>query len=380
MDSTIQDVDFDFKPDYINLNTTGLIMTNDFLLNAKIQNKSTKPVIVESLNAQTDELNLNKMITALSEYEADSTRAAKLKSGEITELLPENTIIIKDANIAADNILIKKAKATNFKSHITLDENREMNIDKFSFNIAKGTVDGDIKYNLKSLKGSANVNIKDTDAQIIADDFFEMPGQIYGTVTGKLNASCKGFSSIDCINTLSGEGKFEVLDGKMPKLGSLEYLLKAGNLITGGITGVSINGIIDLITPLKTGQFSSIKGDVHIKNGIADNINVYSSGKDLSMYMTGSYNLATLVADMEIYGALSKNFSTILGKIANASLNTLFNTIPGIKINDINPASTSNIRKIPNFDRDNVLRVFKAEIYGDINGNNYVKSFRWIKD
>ena len=380
MDSTIQDVNLDFKSDYINLNTTGLIMTNDFLLNAKIQNKSTKPVIVESLNAQTDELNLNKMITALSEYEADSTRAAKLKSGEITELLPENTIIIKDANIAADNILIKKAKATNFKSHITLDENREMNIDKFSFNIAKGTVDGDIKYNLKSLKGSANVNIKDTDAQIIADDFFEMPGQIYGTVTGKLNASCKGFSSIDCINTLSGEGKFEVLDGKMPKLGSLEYLLKAGNLITGGITGVSINGIIDLITPLKTGQFSSIKGDVHIKNGIADNINVYSSGKDLSMYMTGSYNLATLVADMEIYGALSKNFSTILGKIANASLNTLFNTIPGIKINDINPASTSNIRKIPNFDRDNVLRVFKAEIYGDINGNNYVKSFRWIKD
>jgi hypothetical protein len=207
-----------------------------------------------------------------------------------------------------------------------------------------------------------------------------MPGQIYGTVTGNLSAGCKGLSSIDCVNTLYGDGNFEVTDGRMPKLGSLEYLLKAGNLITGGITGVSINGIIDLITPLKTGQFSSIRGDVHVKDGIADNINVYSSGKDLSMYMTGSYNLATLVADMEIYGALSKNFSTILGKIANASLNTLFNTIPGIKINDINPASTSNIRKIPNFDRDNVLRVFKAEIYGDINGNNYVKSFRWIKD
>ena len=380
MDSTIQDVDVDFKKDYININTTGLIMTNDFLLNAKLVNKSAKPVIVEQLNAQTEELNLNTLITELSEYEADTTRAAKLKSGEITELLPENTIIIKDANIVADNILIKKAKATNFKSHITLDENRELNIDKFSFNIAKGTVDGNIKYNLKSLKGRANVNIKDTDAQIIADDFFEMPGQIYGTVTGNINAKCTGLSGIDCVNTLSGNGNFEVTNGRMPKLGSLEYLLKAGNLITGGVTGVSINGIIDLITPLKTGQFSSIKGDIHVKDGIADNINVYSSGKDLSMYMTGNYNLSTLVADMEIYGALSKNFSTILGKIANASLNTLFNTIPGIKINDINPTSTSNIRKIPNFDRDNVLRVFKAEIYGDINGNNYVKSFRWIKD
>ena len=166
----------------------------------------------------------------------------------------------------------------------------------------------------------------------------------------------------------------------MPKLGSLEYLLKAGNLITGGVTGVSINGIIDLITPLKTGNFNSISGDIHVSNGVADDINVYSNGNDLNMYMTGSYNLATLVADMEVYGSLSKNFSTLLGRIGNSSLNTLFNTIPGVKINEINPKSTSNINKIPNFDKSNILRVFKAEIYGDINGNNYVKSFKWIKD
>ena len=61
-------------------------------------------------------------------------------------------------------------------------------------------------------------------------------------------------------------------------------------------------------------------------------------------------------------------------------LNTLFNTIPGININEINPKSTSNINKIPNFDKTKTLRVFKSEIYGDINGSNYVKSFRWIKD
>ena len=96
--------------------------------------------------------------------------------------------------------------------------------------------------------------------------------------------------------------------------------------------------------------------------------------------MTGSYNISTLVADMEVYGSLSKNFSTLLGRIANTSLNTLFNTIPGININEINPKSTSNINKIPNFNKNNTLRVFKSEIYGDINGSNYVKSFRWIKD
>ena len=168
-------------------------------------------------------------------------------------------------------------------------------------------------------------------------------------------------------------------DGKMPKLGSLEYLLKAANLVTGGITGVSVNGIIDLITPLKTGNFSQISGDIKVENGVANDINVYSQGKELNMYMTGNYNLSTLVADMEVYGSLSKNFSTLLGRIGNASLNRLLNRIPGININDINPESTSNINKIPNFNKENAVRVFKADIFGDINGSNYVKSFKWIK-
>ena len=380
LDSTVRDIDIDFQKDYIYLNSKAVVLTNDIIANAKIVNKPEKPIIVDSINVQMDELNLNTVASSLSDLEADNTRASKLKSGETSQLMVPDMLIIKDANINADKILIKKANATDFKTHMSLGSDNILNVDKYAFNIANGTVDGNIKYNLKDLSGYAEMNIDKTDAQIIAENFFDMPGQVYGTVTGKLNASCTGIESVDCVNTLSGSGKFEVIDGRMPKLGSLEYLLKAGNLITSGVTGVSINGIIDLITPLKTGEFSSIKGDITVKNGVANDINVYSSGQDLNMYMTGSYNLATLVADMEIYGSLSKNFSTLLGKISNASLNTLFNTIPGIKINDINPASTSKIRKIPNFDKDTVLRVFKAEIYGDINGSNYVKSFKWIKD
>ena len=126
------------------------------------------------------------------------------------------------------------------------------------------------------------------------------------------------------------------------------------------------------------GNFEKINGDVTVHNGVATDINVYSSGKELNMYLTGSYDFSTLVADMEVYGSLSKNFSTLLGLIGNASLNRLLNTIPGININEIKPESSSNINKIPNFDINNTLRVFKAEILGDINGTNYVKSFKWI--
>jgi len=378
LDSTVRDINVDCKSDFINIAAKANILTNDILMNAKIINSQKLPYVIDDVNVQMDELNLNVITEAMNDLDADNTRT-HVKTGTAQAFSPD-MIRINKGQINADKVIIKKANAQNFSTHFTLDENQNFKIDDYHFNIANGTVNGDMNYNLNNFQFTGNMKIKDADARIIAENFFDMPGQMYGSVTGDLNAACTGMSSVDCLNTLSGSGKFEVADGRMPKLGSLEYLLKAGNLITGGITGVSINGIIDLITPLKTGNFKSINGTIHVKDGIADDINVYSAGNDLNMYMTGKYNLSTLVADMEVYGSLSKDFSTILGRIANSSLNTLFNTIPGININEINPKSTSNINKIPNFDKANTLRVFKAEIYGDINGNNYVKSFRWIKD
>lgn len=378
LDSTVRDISVDFNKDYISLNTKAVVLTNDILAMFKIANNPKMPYVIEDANIQMDALNLNVISDALNDLEVDNTRTNQVDTEKL--MLKPGMLIVKNAQLNADNVLIKKANATDFKANMTLGEDQVFKVNDYSFNIANGTVVGNISHDLNTLKTSGEMHIANADASIIGENFFDLHGQMYGTVTGDLTAACVGVSSLDCVKTLQGEGSFNVQDGRMPKLGSLEYLLKAGNLITGGITGVSINGIIDLITPLKTGNFKSISGDVKVADGVANEINVYSSGKDLNLYMTGSYNIASLLADMEVYGSLSKNFSTLIGRISNSSLNTLFNTIPGIKINDINPKSTSNIRKIPNFDKSKTLRVFKAEIFGDINGSNYVKSFRWIKD
>ena len=45
------------------------------------------------------------------------------------------------------------------------------------------------------------MNIKNADAQIISENFFDMPGQMYGNVTGDLRVACTGLSSVDCVNT-----------------------------------------------------------------------------------------------------------------------------------------------------------------------------------
>jgi len=134
-----------------------------------------------------------------------------------------------------------------------------------------------------------------------------------------------------------------------------------------------------LITPLKTGTFESISGNLNIENGIAQNINIYSNGQDLNLYLKGSYNFKNEIADMNVYGTLSNNITNVFGKVKNASLNTLLNTIPLINKNELNPLTMAEINKIPNIDSQNIYRIFNAEIFGDINGSNYVRSFKWIK-
>lgn len=374
-DAIIRDIDLDFKKDKIYLNSKGVVLTNNLNISAVMKNNPKPPLVFDDIKVKLEDLDLNKIAAVLQEYEADSSR--NLAASNNISMPDLNQIIIKKSEITADNIKIKNLVAQNFISHITLNDKMLVDVNDFKFDLAEGIVNGNIKYNLLNNYVNLVMKAKDTNAQIIAETLFDLKGQVFGSVTGDVNLYCNGKSQDSCTQTLGGKGEFKVLNGRMPKLGSLEYLLKAGNLVRGGITGLSINGIIDLITPYKTGDFDSINGTFHIANGIADNIKIYSDGKDLNLYMKGSYNFTNLIADMQIFGALTKNFSTLFGKIANASLNTLFNTIPGINIPENSSVMTDDISQIPNVNQN--IRVFTVDIYGDINGDDYVKSFKWVK-
>lgn len=376
-DATIKDIALDFKRDKIYLNSKGVVLTNNLNISAIMKNNPHPPLIFEEIKVNLEDLDLNKIAATFRDYEADSSRNPATLSNNAS--MPDiSQIIIRKADIIADKIKIKNLTASDFSSRITLDSKKILEVPDFKFSMANGEVKGNINYNFNDNIVKLAMDIKNANAQIIAETLFDLKGQIFGSLTGNINLSCKGQSHDACMSTLNGNGSFNVEDGRMPKLGSLEYLLKAGNLVKGGITGLSINGIIDLITPYKTGDFDSISGNIHIVNGIADNIQIYSAGQDLNMFMRGSYNFTNLIADMQIFGALTKNFSTLFGKIGNASLNTLFNTIPGINVSEAPSVITEDIKKIPNVEH-NASRMFTVDIYGDINGDNYVRSFRWIK-
>ena len=373
LDTTMKNITFKFKDKTIDLYSKGEVLGNDISIQATLKNKLTIPYYIEKADIYTKVFDLNYIMEKykLSQVENYQT----FESFEGADL---SSMLIKNMNLTADSIYLRNLIAKDFKANISVNNKKEFKVNDFNFSIADGTLDGTFNYNLKNNDTALKMKAKDINANDLSVALFDLNNQIYGDLTGDINLSCNGVDFGNCMKTLNGNTTFNVSNGRMPKLGSLEYLLKAGNLIKGGITSISINSVIDIITPLKTGDFSDINGRINIKDGEADKIEISTRGKDLSLFITGKYNFSTAQAEMEVFGLLSKKISTMFGPIGNLSLNTLFNAIPGVDLSKDSKILTQ-INKIPGIELSSkAYRKFIAEIKGNINGEDYVTSFKWI--
>lgn len=377
-DTTIKDISLDFTNDNVDVKSSGEIFSNKLTLLAKMKNKLTPPYKFENIDIYCETFDINKITKSLNSIimQDEKHKLAAPKVG-----FDLSNVIIEKAQLKADNVLVKNINAKNLLATLSLSEKMLISVNNFKFDVADGNVRGNFRYNLLNSNSSLDLKVDKVNANEMTVALFDLPSQIFGSLTGEANLTCNGKSHKTCMETLSGKGGFQVANGRMPKLGSLEYLLKASNLVKSGVTGLSINGIIDLVTPLKTGQFESISGNFNIDSGLANSIQIFSKGKDLSLFISGTYNFATVMADLDVFGRLSKKITNALGPIGNMSLNTLFNTIPGLDLDETNKAQIiKNFDKIPGLEfNEKLYRIFSVEIYGDINGDNYVKSFKWVE-
>src|SRR5574344_2019000 len=355
LDTTVKDIKFDFKKDFINLTSTYKISQNKFIMTSKIKNVLAPPFTVESLNIKKKKLNLDKLITLIKDLDIKATNDNNSKQ----KPLSMENLVIKNARITADTIYLKNITAKNLTTDFQITDKMLLNLHKYKLNIDDGEIYGDLNYNFLNNFMKIEINLKNVESSLMAE-FLDLDNQLYGKANSNLILSCNAKSHDICMNTLSGNIGFDIKNGKMPKLGSLEYLLKAGNLLKSGITGLSINNIIKLVAPLKTGNFKIIKGNATIDNGIANSIQILSRGEDLSLFLSGNYNFSTLVGDMNILGRLSKKATTVLGPVGNISLNSLFNKIPGLNLDDAETKTViREINKIPGIElNEKLYRIF----------------------
>ncbi len=378
LNTSIKDLLLNFKQDNIQLTTKGTVLDNYIMINSTIKNNLTPPYKISSADIYINEFDIDNSLNQLKQMELKGFSSAIAPNTDAVGNELMHSVLFNNMKIRAGKIKVKNINASNLEAICSLNEKMRVAVDSFKFNMASGIISGKLDYNLLNNFTQMELNSKGVNANELCIALFDLPNQIYGSLTGHIELSCNATDDKTRLSTLNGFGNFSVDKGKMPKLGSMEYLLRAGNLIKGGITGLTMNGIIDIIAPMKTGEFSKIDGRIRLKDGVAKTLEIRTLGKNLSLYVIGSLNLSTQVADMHVYGQLSKTVSTILGTAGNISLNTLFNKIPGVSL-DKNSAIVNDINKIPGIELSNRLnRRFMVEILGDISGDSFVKSFKWI--
>lgn len=375
LNTTIKDLSLNFDDKDILIRSKGEVLSNNVICNAVVDNKFSDTYRVRKADINLKHLDVNSLMDDLRQLELKTFNENQTVVSDSNMF---NSMILDDLTLHADSVTIKNMRANNLNAKCSLNEKMLLSVDKFSFAMADGKIAGNVKLNLLNNLLRLRINANNVNANELLIALFDVPNQIFGKLTGTIDLMSNVTSEKTGKETLSGKAIFTVKDGRMPKLGSMEYLLRAGNVFKSGITGITMNSILDLVTPLKTGEFSSIDGSISLAHGVAEKIEIHSESKDLNLFIKGKYNLVTEVADMQVLGQLSRKISTVFGTVGNVSLNSLFNRIPGVNLSE-NGQLVNELNKIPGIELSNkAYRKFVVEIFGDINNENNVKSFRWI--
>ena len=374
-DMSIKNIKITGNDDTIHLNSFGFIGDSRVSINSNMQNELNGKPKINSLNIKMDTLNNNILIEQLTKTHKAMNTNNSIKNIDLSRLS------VKNGTVDINEVIVKDLKANNLEAKFSINEDGLLFADTLKINVGKGKIEGQSSYNLNDRTMISDFSLNNVDANYVAETLFDAKNQIYGNANGKIYLKTKGSTNKEMIENLSGAIYFDMADGKMPKLGSLEYLLRASNIFKSGITSFSLNNILEILNLVKTGHFSNINGQAIINNGLVENIEIFSQGENMSLYIHGNFDILNTHADMEILGNLSKRISTFLGSVGNASINSFFKIIPGISMLDFGRKDIiENIEKIPSFSNGKYeAKTFQAIINGNINESGYVQSFKWVE-
>ncbi len=371
-DTQINEIKINISNNFID----GIILAknkkSDLKVTLKALNKLEAPYIVKKIDIASNKLNIEDIVASLPNQ---TTKSDISKKQEIT-IKPQD-VVIEEGTFDFKEVLWDRINAQNLNGNFDFNDNI-FNLKNISLDIAQGKIAAQGKYSLNSTKLDLNAKMENCEANLLSDEFLKLPNQIYGKMDGSAKLSAKNLNTPEGIKNVKSVVDFSINNGKMPKLGSLEYLLRAGNLIKSGILGLSLNNLIQVLTPYKTGEFEKISGKLEISEGEVKNLEIFSQGKNLSLYLVGSYNILENFSDIKIYGKLSQSISNTLGALGNASLKQFIDTITPKKKDNKNEELVKKLNKIPPIEIENPEpRYFRVNVSGDINKENYIKSFRW---
>ncbi len=371
----IESISLIFEKKAINLYISGLnIGESKMNVAALIDSKFETPVLIKNLRIDSGLFNADELIrTFTGNYVRNSS-----------ELPP---FVITGGSLVADELIIRDLITSDVKATFNFTPDWLLTVSKLELLAAGGKGTGNIFLNFNTNEVSANFDVLQMQANALATTLLTIPNELYGTLDGSLKFSTRGKNYEELIANSNGYAEFQATKGRFVRLGSLEYFLRAVNVAQSGLGGLNLNNIIDLVAPKKTGHFETLRGKIYVKDGILYTDDITSSGKFLSLYISGKLDMLTNNADVQVLGRLSKKVSGLLGPVGSISINQFIDYMPGLGFLPATPGRKGVIELIPGLSKipglelanDRKFRRFAVQINGDLYNQESVKSFRWIE-
>jgi hypothetical protein len=369
-----------FKPDIIEIpNSDITIVNSNAQIKGTILNKLTYPLRITSLDINSKNINYDEIVQSFSKTFKSTSKDVNIED------IPLPPIIIDKGKLVTDEFIYEGLLCKNFTADISVLKDWFCNINNMHMNITTGEMKGDLAYNFYTTDMYGTIEAKNVLANAIATTFFNLPNEIYGDLNGVVSFTTRGLTEEEIFKNLSGSAEFNLLDGRMIRMGSVEYMLKIANMLKGGLTTLNLNALVNIVAP-KTGFFDSIDGEIQIQKGIITTDKITFSSKNLELFLTGVYDINNSNINGTIIGQIpkeSKDSIITLGFLGEISLNSLKRKVTKQLKKDedvflFNPLSYLGSISYLNKDTSN-YRFFLVLLEGNLYNDNYVKSFKWIK-
>lgn len=403
-----------FIPQQLNLTYADTIVQTkgDLFVNGKITSPNiVGQILIQNLINQFLELNANNIIVDFNKnivlVNAPSVKIAdsylSLNSTLSTDF--SNCLTIKNANIKSkyintdtilmykDNPLLKvlpitiqngkfyseKATLSIYNNPLYLSavnsdfelKNNCLKLKNISSELFNGKLAGNIDFNLKDENFKSNIQARSISAAPIFDVISFKKGSISGVMDFDANLS----GNLSSKNSLEGNIKFVVHNGRMGTLGKLEHLLYAQNVIADNMLRTSLSVVMKAIILKDTGLFKYLRGDINLKSGIANINMLQSQGPLMSLFIKGAYNTLNDNGKLIVLGRLSDEVISGLGAFGEFSWNKLLVMLTGEDVK--HNIYLEDIEKLPQLPMKNT-KEFRSIINGPVESPSSVILFNWI--
>jgi len=354
----LNNTSLDFNKNTVNINSPTLKLGDSAMgLNALISTDISKGIIVKSLNIKSKYLNTDTLLM--------------YKDAPFLNSLP---IIIQNGKFYSErvlaNIYSQPVYLSAFTSDIFLKDN-VLELKNIASELFNGKLSGNIIFNLRDEHYNTSIMARSVSASPI----FNIISNRNDNISGNMDFDANLVGELISKQSINGNVKFVVQNGRMSTLGKLEHLLYAQNVVADNMLRTSLSVVTKAITLKDTGLFKYLRGDVQIDKGLVNIKFLQSQGPLMALFIKGQYNPITDYASLVVLGRLSDEIISGLGAFGDFSFNKLMIMLTGEETkNNIN---IEDLDKLPQLPMKNT-KEFRSIINGIIDKPSSVILFNWI--